>query len=81
MAKTKSQKATKGNKDSIGKRLGVKIFGGHLVFVGNVIIKQRGTKFKAGQGTKLGRDYTIYAVKEGKVQFKVKHGRQYVTVV
>lgn len=81
MAHTKAQKATKGNKDSVSKRLGVKIFGDQKTAVGNVIVRQKGNKFWPGEGTKIGRDYTIYAVKEGFVSFKIKKNKQYVSVV
>jgi len=81
MAHTKAQKAAKGNKDSISKRLGVKIYGDQVVKVGNVIIKQKGTKYHAGDGTKYGKDYTIFAMRDGKVHFKIKHDKKYVCVV
>ncbi len=81
MAHTKAQKAASGNRDSAGRRLGVKIYGNQSVKVGNIIIRQRGMTFKPAGGTKVGRDYTIYAVKEGKVEFFKKQGRQYVMVV
>ncbi|OGK20298.1 50S ribosomal protein L27 [Candidatus Roizmanbacteria bacterium RIFCSPHIGHO2_02_FULL_37_13b] len=81
MAHTKSQKTTRGNKDSVSKRLGVKIYGNQKAKVGNVIIRQRGTKCQAGEGTRLGRDYTIYAVVDGIVQFKKRDDKQYVSVV
>ena len=58
--------------DSISKRLGVKIFGGQAVRAGNVIIKQRGTKWNIGKNVRLGSDDTIYAVKEGVVKFQAK---------
>jgi large subunit ribosomal protein L27 len=81
MAHTKAQKAAKGNKDSISKRLGVKVFGGQTVKPGYIIIRQKGTKFNPGQGTILGRDYTILAKKEGKVKFYTRYGEKYVAVV
>lgn len=81
MAHTKAQKAAKGNRDSIAKRLGVKIYGKQRVAVGNIIVRQRGAKFKSGEGTKLGRDYTIYAIKSGTVEFIKRYGRSYVTVI
>lgn len=80
MAHTKSQKATRGNKESNARRLGVKLFGGQTAKVGNVIIRQNGTRFKPGIGTKLGRDYTIFAMKDGIVSFIKRKGRKYVTV-
>jgi large subunit ribosomal protein L27 len=80
MAHTKAQKAAKGNKDSIAKRLGVKIYGGQRVSLGNVIIRQRGTKYHPGDGTKIGGDDTIFAMTDGLVKFIIKHGKTYVTV-
>lgn len=81
MAHIKTGSATKGNRDSISKRLGVKVYGGSKVISGNIIIRQKGTRFNAGNGTKLGKDFTIYAVKEGIVQFKKKLGDTMVEVV
>jgi len=81
MAHTKAQKAAAGNRDSAGRRLGVKIYGNQSVKVGNVIIRQRGMTFKPAEGVKAGRDYTIYAVKDGKVEFFRRQGRQYVMVI
>lgn len=80
MAHTKAQKAASTNRDSQGKRLGVKIYGEQKVEVGNVIIKQRGESFKAGVGTKVGKDYTIYATRAGRVSFIKKLGKKFVTV-
>lgn len=80
MAHTKSLKAAKGNKDSIAKRLGVKRYEGESVKTGYVIVRQRGTKFHPGNGTFMGKDYTIHAAKEGRVCFKVKRGRIFVCV-
>lgn len=80
MAHTKSQKAAAGNRDSKSKRLGVKIYGGQKVKPGNIIIRQRGTKVQAGVGTTLSRDHTIVALREGKVQFYIRKGKQYVSV-
>jgi len=80
MAHTKAQKTVKGNRDSAGRRLGVKIFGGQAVSPGNIIIRQRGTRVNAGEGTILSRDFTIMAVKSGKVKFFVKRGESYVMV-
>lgn len=80
MAHTKAQKAVSGNRDSRSKRLGVKVFGGQSVKPGYVIVRQRGSKFNAGSGTLLSRDYTIIALKEGIVKFVQKRGEKYVCV-
>jgi large subunit ribosomal protein L27 len=81
MAHTKSQGAVKGNRDSIAKRLGVKLFGGQKVQVGNIIVRQKGTKFHAGKGTSLGKDFTLFAIEDGVVAFKTLRGKQYVEVI
>lgn len=80
MAHTKAQKAVRGNRDSISKRLGVKIFGGQLAKAGNIIIRQRGMKIKAGTGVHIGRDHTLMALKDGTVQFYTRLGEKYVAV-
>jgi len=72
MAKTKSRGATSLGRDSIAKRLGVKIFEGQKVKPGMIIIRQRGTKFLAGKNIGCGKDYTLYALKEGIVKFRTK---------
>lgn len=81
MAHTKSAGSVKGNKDSIAKRLGVKVFGGQKVISGNIIVRQRGTKFHPGIGVAMGKDYTIYANSDGTVQFKIARGKKLVEVV
>lgn len=81
MAHTKAQKAVRGNRDSRSKRLGVKIYGDQVVKIGNVIIRQKGSKVRAGEGVKLSRDFTLIALKDGKVKFGLKNGRKYVSVV
>lgn len=81
MAHTKAQGSVKGNRDSISKRLGIKVFGGGKVISGNIIVRQKGNKFFAGKGTEVGRDYTIFAVKEGVVGFKTLRGKKYIEVV
>lgn len=81
MAHTKAQKAVSGNRDSRSKRLGVKIYGGQSVIPGNIIIRQKGSKVNAGDGTMLSRDFTIIALKKGTVQFKTLKGERYVYVV
>lgn len=81
MAHTKSQGAVRGNRDSIAKRLGVKLFGGEKAHNGSIIVRQRGTKFHPGQGTSIGKDFTIYAVTDGKVRFRKSRGDQFVEVL
>lgn len=81
MAKKKSggAGARQGGRTS-GKRLGVKIFGGEFVQAGNVIIKQRGTKFHPGKNVGIGRDFTLFALKNGEVRFSKKEGKKLVEV-
>lgn len=81
MAHTKAQGSVKGNRDSRAKRLGVKVFGGSSVFPGNIIVRQKGTRFHAGDGVSMGHDYTLFAVKEGTVHFKSLRGKKLVEVV
>ncbi|MFA9288395.1 MAG: 50S ribosomal protein L27 [Weeksellaceae bacterium] len=81
MAHTKAQRAVKGNRDSISKRLGVKLYGGQTAIPGNVIIRQRGSKVHAGDGVYRSRDFTLHAAITGVVVFFKKLGKQYVKVV
>ncbi len=81
MAHVKASRVAKGNKDSVSKRLGVKIYGGQNAEEGNIIVRQRGTKIRPGDGVRIGKDHTIYAVKSGIVQFSQKLGKQYVSIV
>ncbi|MFH1782651.1 MAG: 50S ribosomal protein L27 [Candidatus Omnitrophota bacterium] len=69
MAHTKSQGACKNGKESNAQRLGVKRFGGQVVSAGSIIVRQRGTKFFAGKGVGMGRDNTLFALRDGVVQF------------
>ncbi len=69
MAHKKGQGSVKNGRDSVSKRLGVKKFGSEEVVAGNIIIRQRGTKFTAGKNVGLGRDYTIFALVDGRVKF------------
>ena len=69
MAHKKAGGSTKNGRDSHSKRLGVKRFGGERVLAGNIIIRQRGTKFVPGKNVGLGRDYTIFALVDGEVRF------------
>lgn len=82
MAHKKGQGSSRNGRDSAGRRLGVKKFGGELVIPGNIIIRQRGTKFHPGVNVGMGKDHTIFAVTEGKVQFKKGFkNRMFVSVV
>lgn len=81
MAHTKSAGSTRQNKDSISKRLGVKLYGGEKAKTGNIIIRQKGTKVHPGKGVEMGSDYTIFAMKEGTVNFRRRHGDLLVDVV
>ena len=81
MAHKKGAGSSRNGRDSNSKRLGVKKFGGERVRSGNIIIRQRGTKFKPGKGVGLGRDFTIFAVMDGYVKFEtVKNNRKQVSV-
>lgn len=64
-----------------GRRLGVKIYGGQKAIAGNILIRQKGSNFKPGQGTKMGKDYTIFSVKEGTVNFRKLNGKGYIEVI
>jgi len=75
MAHKKGQGSSRNGRDSVSKRLGVKRFGGELVTAGSIIVRQRGTKFTAGENVGTGRDWTLFALKEGKVRFD-KEGRR-----
>ena len=75
MAHKKGQGSVKNGRDSRNKRLGVKKFGGEAVIAGNIIIRQRGTKWQAGQNVGLGRDHTIFALVDGSVYFD-RRGRR-----
>jgi large subunit ribosomal protein L27 len=75
MAHKKGQGSVKNGRDSASKRLGVKKFGNQSVLAGNIIVRQRGTKFIPGKGVGLGRDYTIFALVDGHVRFD-REGRR-----
>ncbi len=81
MAHKKGGGSTRNGRDSHSKRLGVKKFGGESVRSGNIIVRQRGTKFKPGNGVGLGRDFTIFAVVDGYVKFEtIRNGRKQISV-
>lgn len=83
MAHKKAGGSTRNGRDSQSKRLGVKKFGGQFVRAGNIIVRQRGSRFRAGRNVGCGRDYTLFATADGHVQFqqKGKLKRKYVAVV
>lgn len=81
MAHTKAQGAVKGNRDSISKRLGIKLYGGQKAKVGAIITRQKGTKVKAGFGVGMGKDHTLFALSDGFVRFRTKLGKKFVDVV
>ena len=74
MAHKKGQGSSRNGRDSESKRLGVKKFGGQSVIAGNILIRQRGTKYHPGSNVGMGKDHTIFALAEGKVRFKKKGG-------
>jgi len=82
MAHKKSGGSSRNGRDSAGRRLGVKKFGGEAVLAGNIIVRQRGTKFFPGSNVGMGVDHTLFAMAEGAVKFITKRDdRTYVTVV
>lgn len=82
MAHKKAGGSSRNGRDSAGRRLGVKKFGGEAVAPGNIIVRQRGTKWHPGDHVGIGKDHTIFATSEGKVAFRgTRGGRTYVSVV
>jgi len=83
MAHKKAAGSTRNGRDSESKRLGVKKFGGQAVLAGNILVRQRGTKFHAGENVGLGRDHTLFAKSDGRVKFvrKGRHNRMFVNIV
>lgn len=83
MAHKKAGGSTRNGRDSISKRLGVKRYGGEVVSAGSIIVRQRGTKFHAGNNVGCGHDHTLYAKADGKVVFEVKgpKNRKYVSII
>ncbi len=83
MAHKKAGGSTRNGRDSESKRLGVKLFGGQAVKAGNILVRQRGTKFHAGYGVGLGKDHTLFAKVDGVVKLETKgaFGRKYVSIV
>ncbi|MDQ6610058.1 MAG: 50S ribosomal protein L27 [Bacteroidota bacterium] len=82
MAHKKGEGSVKNGRDSNSQRLGVKIFGGQSAIAGNIIIRQRGTKFHPGKNVSVGKDFTIFAIADGVVEFKKgRQDRMFVSVV
>ncbi len=81
MAHKKAGGSSRNGRDSAGKRLGVKRFGGQGVLAGNILVRQRGTKFYPGRNVGVGKDHTLFALVEGRVEFHDgKLGRKYISV-
>ncbi|MDD1614322.1 MAG: 50S ribosomal protein L27 [Methylococcaceae bacterium] len=83
MAHKKAGGSTRNGRDSNAKRLGVKRFGGELVTAGNIIVRQRGTRFHAGDNVGCGKDHTLFATADGRVTFQVKgpKSRKFISIV
>tara|TARA_B100001123_G_C14768827_1_gene811834 strand:+ start:353 stop:604 length:252 start_codon:yes stop_codon:yes gene_type:complete len=81
MATKKAGGSSRNGRDSAGRRLGVKKFGGEVVVSGNIIVRQRGTKFHPGTNVGIGKDHTIFATSNGKVNFKKTKTRTFVSVI
>lgn len=83
MAHKKAGGSSRNGRDSEAKRLGIKRFGGQWVSAGNILVRQRGTRFHAGENVGMGKDHTLFAKADGIVRFEIKgkHQRHYVTVV
>ena len=81
MATKKAGGSSRNGRDSAGRRLGVKKYGGQVVLSGNIIVRQRGTKFHPGLNVGMGKDHTIFATINGKVSFKKTRSRTFVSVI
>ena len=82
MAHKKAGGSTRNGRDSAGRRLGIKKFGGELVIAGNILVRQRGTKYFAGTNVDMGTDHTLFATADGHVKFQMKSGgKQFVNVL
>jgi large subunit ribosomal protein L27 len=80
MAHKKGMGSTRNGRDSESKRLGVKLYGGQKAKAGNILVRQRGTKHYPGKNVGMGKDYTLFALIDGKVEFKKRKNRSYVSV-
>lgn len=81
MAHTKAQGSVKGNRDSRSKRLGVKLYAGQKAIAGNIIARQKGTKFFPGVGVSMGKDFTLFAIRDGIVNFRKLKGKKITEVI
>ena len=81
MAHKKAGGSSRNGRDSAGRRLGIKKFGGEIVISGNIIVRQRGTKFHPGINVGLGRDHTLFATANGKISFKKTRNKTFVSVI
>ena len=80
MAHTKAQGSVKGNRDSIAKRLGVKLYGGQRAKAGSILVRQKGTKFHPGENVGMGKDHTLFSLIEGIVKFKSLNAKKIIEV-
>jgi large subunit ribosomal protein L27 len=81
MAHTKAGGSTRQKGNRHGKRLGIKLFGGQSAQVGSILVRQNGSKVRAGLGVKMGKDYTLYAVTSGLVKFIKRQGKKLISVI
>ena len=81
MAHTKAGGSTRQKGNRTGKRLGVKLFGGQVVKSGNIIVRQRGSTYNAGDGVGTGRDFTLFALRDGTVTFFKKHSKKFIKII
>jgi large subunit ribosomal protein L27 len=80
MAHKKGAGSTKNGRDSVSKRLGIKVYGNQQAKAGSIIVRQRGLTFKPGKGVSVGKDYTIFALKDGVVQFETDKSTKFISV-
>lgn len=81
MAHVKAGGTAKGNKDSVSKRLGVKIYGGQVAKGGSILVRQKGTRVHPGNGVMMGKDFSLFAVTAGLVRFHTRLGKQFVSIL
>ena len=81
MAHKKAGGSSRNGRDSAGRRLGVKKYGGEFVISGNIIVRQRGTKFHPSTNVKMGKDHTLFAIADGKISFKKTRKRTLISVI